>query len=173
MPRRRKHHLPDRVFEGQRCVVSVTICTADRGRWLGEPELAELVSQEVLRVHHDHPVLGYCIMPDHIHLVVCNAEAPSSRIVGRFKGRISRRVHETHPELDLWQQGYWDHIVRRNEGLYAVLRYVLLNPVRKNLVQDWWDYRWLGSPMIGRVGPDFFGTASAEDIMWSEILEIR
>ena len=173
MPRRRKHHLPSSVYDGHRYVVSVTICTADRARWLVDPELAELVVQETLRLHRDHPVLGYCIMPDHIHLVACNAEAPISRIVGRFKGRISRRVRQLHPGLTLWHRGYWDHIVRREEGLYAVLRYVLLNPVRKGIVENWWDYPWLGSPMIGVVGPDFFTTASPEDIVWSEILQVR
>ena len=137
-----------------------------------EPKLADLVVQEVLRIHRDHPVLGYCVMPDHLHLIVCNAEVPISGIVGRFKGRVSHRIRQIHPGRALWQSGYWDHIVRREEGLYETLRYVLLNSVRKGLVEFWWDYRWLGSPMIGEVGPNFFSAAAPEDIVWSEILRV-
>jgi hypothetical protein len=75
-----------------------------------------------------------------------------------------------HPGLEVWQEGYWDHIVRREEGLYEVLQYILLNPVRSDMVNDWWDYEWLGSPLLGDVGPDFFGHVAPEDIMWRDLL---
>jgi len=172
MARRRKHHLPDVVFASQRHVVSITTCTADQARWLVEKLLAEIVRDEVLRIHRDHPVLGYCLMPDHVHLLVCNAEAPVSRIMNLFKGRSSREIRRIHPDMKVWHPSYWDHIVRRQEGLYTVLQYILMNPVRAGLVEDWWEYPWLGSPMLGEVGPEFFGMASPEDIMWAEILRV-
>jgi len=172
MPRRRQHHLPEEVFRDQGTVVSITMCTADRGRWLGRPELATIAVDEVLRVHRDHPVLGYCLMPDHVHLMLCNAGSPLGTIVNGFKGRTSRRVHAVDSDLRVWQTGYWDHLVRRNEGLTKVLEYILLNPVRKRLVERWWDYPWLGLPMIGEVGPDFLTTAPPEDVLWSEILRV-
>ena len=172
MPWRRRHHLSDDVFSGQRHVVSITTCTADHGRWLEREPLAEIVRDEVFRIHRDHPVLGYCLMPDHLHLLVCNAEVPISRIMNLLKGRCSRSIGRFHPGIKVWQPGYWDHIVRRNEGIYRVLQYIFMNPVRAGLVENWWDFPWLGSPMLGTVGPEFFGTAAPEDIMWSEILEI-
>jgi REP element-mobilizing transposase RayT len=172
MPWRRRHHLPDAVFEDNHHVVSLTTCTAGRGRWLGDVELAGIVRDEVLRIHDGQPVLGYCLMPDHLHLIVCNAGVPVSRTMNLLKGRASKRVRALRPGLDVWMPGYWDHIVRKHEGLYAVLRYVLSNPVRAGLAERWWDYPWLGSPMLGPVGPDFFGSAAPEDIVWSEILRI-
>ena len=90
-----------------------------------------------------------------------------------FKGRMSRRVRQIRPDLDqVWQASYWDHIVRREEGLYKVLQYILMNPVRAGLVEDWWTFPWLGSPMLGPIGPDFFGDVDAENIVWSEILRV-
>jgi len=161
------------VFIGQRHVVSITTCTADRDRWLAEKPLAEIVREEVLRIHGDHPMLGYCLMPDHLHLLLCNAEVPVSRIMNLLKGRASRRIRQFGWEgVKPWLPSYWDHIVRRQEGLYTVLQYIFTNPVRARLVKDWWEYPWLGSPMIGPVGPDFFGTAAPEDIMWSETLRV-
>ncbi len=172
MPWRRRHHLSDDVFRGQRHVVSVTTCTACHGRWLERESLAGIVRDEILRIHGEHPVLGYCLMPDHLHLLVCNAEVPISRIMNLLKGRCSRNIRRVHPEMNVWHPSYWDHIVRRNEGIYRVLQYVFLNPVRAGLVENWWEFPWLGSPMLGPVGPEFFGTAAPEDIMWSEILQV-
>ncbi len=171
--RRKKHHLINEVFDGQNHVVSLTVCTANRGRWLGDPELATIARDEILKLHNDYPVLGFCIMPDHIHLLSCNSGSTLGKITNAFKGRISRQVRQKQPELDAWMPGYWDHIVRRGEGLYKVLRYILLNPVRAGLVDDWWDYRWLGAPLMGEVGPEFFTFASPEEIVWRDVLRVE
>ena len=101
---------------------------------------------------------------------MCNAGSTLGAIMNGLKGRISLRVHRLNPELALWQQDYWDHIVRKEEGLYGVLQYILLNPVRAGIVKDWWDYEWLGSPLMGDVGPEFFSTASPENITWRDLL---
>jgi putative transposase len=172
MPWRKRHHLPDDVFADQRHIVSITICTADKRQWLKVDSLAKVVRDEILRIHLDHPVLGFCLMPDHVHLLLCNSTVPVGKIMNLLKGRTSHRIRKTHPTLQVWQRGYWDHIVRRQEGLYTVLQYIFQNPVRAGLVESWWEYQWLGSPMLGPVGPDFFGTASPEDIMWLEILRV-
>jgi REP element-mobilizing transposase RayT len=170
MQRRKEHHLPDEVFEGQNHIVSLTVCTANRGRWLARPAMAAIARDEIVKLHRDHTVIGYCIMPDHVHLVMANSGATPGTIVGGFKGRTSLRVHRIHEGLEMWQPGYWDHIVRRSEGLYAVLRYVFLNPVRAGLVSDWWEYEWSGSPLMGEVGPQFFTSAAPEDIVWRDLL---
>ena len=171
--RRKKHHFSDKVYDGQFLVVYLTICAANHGRWLEDPDLAVLARDEILKLHRDHPIIGFCIMPDHVHLLICNAGSTLGRITNAFKGCVSRRVRQIRPDLEVWQPGYWDHIVRKEEGLYTVLKYILLNPVRAGLVQDWWDHEWLGSPLIGDVGPEFFIRASPEDIVWRDLLRIE
>ena len=44
-----------------------------------------------------------------------------------------------------WQTGFFDHIIRKEEGLVHVARYILHNPVRKGLVEYWQDYPFKGS----------------------------
>ena len=110
-------------------------------------------------------------MPDHLHLLLCNAGQIPGKMMNRFKGRTSRKIRAVHPGLEVWQSGYWDHVVSRKEGLYTVLLYIFLNPVRKGLVENWWDYPWLGSPILGEVGPQTFSLAAPEDIMWRELLD--
>ena len=70
----------------------------------------------------------------------------------------------------MWQPGYWDHVVRREEGLYSTLKYILLNPVRAGLTDKWWNYEWLGTPLLGEVGQDLFNGVSSEDIVWRDLV---
>jgi putative transposase len=168
--RRKQHHLPDEVYEGQNHVLYITACTANRSHWWEDPELAAICRDEIEALHSNYPVIGYCVMPDHVHVLLCNAGSTPATIMNGFKGRTSRKVRARQLGLEVWQKGYWDHIVRRSEGLYRVLQYIFLNPVRAKWIEDWWNYEWLGAPLLGDVGPDFFGYAPPEDIMWRELL---
>ena len=46
----------------------------------------------------------------------------------------------------LWQKGYYDHIVRREEDLRKITEYILANPVRKGLIDDYTAYEFNGMP---------------------------
>ncbi|RLE23520.1 MAG: hypothetical protein DRJ65_11700 [Acidobacteria bacterium] len=170
MRHRRKHHLPAEVFEGQHHIVSVTVSTANRGQWAADPSLTVVIREEILVLHNRYPIVGFCVMPDHVHILLCNAGSTLGKIMNGFKGRTSRRVRQGKPGLAVWQSGYWDHVVRKEEGLYATLRYIFLNPVRASLVKQWWDYEWLGSPLLGEVGPELFDCVSPEDIVWRDLV---
>jgi hypothetical protein len=61
------------------------------------------------------------------------------------------------------------HLADPNCNHYE-LQYIFLNPVRAKLIEDWWNDEWLGTPLLGDVGPDFFGYAPPEDILWCELL---
>jgi putative transposase len=48
----------------------------------------------------------------------------------------------------LWQDGFHDHAIRREEDLRAIARYVVFNPVRAGLVRSLrdyplWDAMWI------------------------------
>ena len=44
----------------------------------------------------------------------------------------------------LWQEGYWDNVVRADD-VHRVARYILENPVRARLVASPREYPYLGS----------------------------
>ena len=44
-----------------------------------------------------------------------------------------------------WHSDYWDHLVRDDRDLKKQILYVLENPVRAGLVEDWRDYPYTGS----------------------------
>jgi REP element-mobilizing transposase RayT len=65
--------------------------------------------------------------------------------VRRFKGRSTRVFWQHGGKGKLWQRGFYDHILRAEEGLPEVARYILANPVRAGLAQDFRTYFGSGS----------------------------
>jgi REP element-mobilizing transposase RayT len=154
-------------------VVSLTICTARRVPWCNNAVLCQIVVDEIMALHDSGvPVIGFCVMPDHVHLLVSTAGKRLSEIVRLFKGRVARRVRKEKPDMVVWQRGYFDHVVRRNTGVYRTLEYIFQNPVRAGLVEDWWEFEWLGSPLLGEVGEGLFSINDhADEILWTELIE--
>ena len=167
---RSPHHLPDEVFRNGAYFVSLTMCTANRARLFDDCESASVVRQEIERLDEQRsPVLAYCIMPDHVHVILIHRLLSLAETVRLLKGRASRRIRRDRPQLAVWQSGYYDHIIHRSEGIYRCLQYVLDNPVRKGLVTNWWNWPLSGVPALGEPGPDLFGAVNPENILWEEL----
>ena len=87
----------------------------------------------------------YVIMPNHIHLLLrieadrALREAPLradetrsllAKAVGYLKMNSSKRIHEKHPELQLWQNGYYEHVIRNEKDHLEICEYMENNPAR-------------------------------------------
>lgn len=63
---------------------------------------------------------------------------------------LAKTPSQTHPAKSpqislsrqgrLWQPGFHDHAVRREESLEAIARYIVANPLRAGLVKKVGDY---------------------------------
>jgi len=80
-------------------------------------------------------------MPDHLHWLIRDA-ATMSLVVGQLKSSTTRALWKLGHPGRLWQRSFWDHVVRREESLEAIARYIVNNPVRKGLVRDAREYPW-------------------------------
>jgi putative transposase len=92
------------------------------------------------------PIFTYCLMPDHLHFPVSPKKEGVSvlRFTDQFKGKSTNQSGKAGWSGKLWQPRYYDHIVRAGEELVMVARYILNNPVRKNLVAEPEDWPWSG-----------------------------
>ena len=80
--------------------------------------------------------LAYVLMPDHLHwLLQLETNIEIAKIVGRIKSLIARRCGGA-----IWQPGFYDHALRKEEDLAAVARYIVANPLRAGLVSSLGDY---------------------------------
>src|SRR5262249_32921128 len=94
----------------------------------------------------DVEVLAYCFMPDHLHALLAS-EADG----GDFKACIAtfRQVSGYYFRRScgdrLGEEGYFDRHVRERDDTWAVISYIVGNPVRKGLCAVPADYPWSGS----------------------------
>jgi len=114
------------------------------------------------RYQHKFKLLGYCIMPDHLHLLIWPyGESTISEAMHDYKrftsGRLIRQatVEDNRVWLDafraagqetgrgehkVWQDSFWDKIIYSEGMLRQKLNYMHRNPVRAGLVERPEDY---------------------------------
>ncbi|WP_144899479.1 REP-associated tyrosine transposase [Luteimonas cucumeris] len=98
----------------------------------------------------DAQLLAWVLMPDHVHwLLQLGSGDPLAQVVNRMKARSAGAVNAaTGRRGALWDRGYHDHALRREEDIVEVARYIVANPIRARLVSrvgdyPFWDAVWL------------------------------
>lgn len=114
---------------------------------------ARLLIAELRRLEEEGVArwLAWVVMPDHFHALVTLLDARDlGSTINLLKGRSSRAVNVLLDRRGrLWQPGFHDHALWREEDRVAVARYVLGNPLRGGLVVDIGDYPHWDSVLIG------------------------
>jgi putative transposase len=88
-------------------------------------------------------VWGYCLMPNHVHLIaVPSSEQGLRRAIGEAHRRYTRRVNFREKWRGYLWQGRFASFVMDEPYLLAAARYVELNPVRARLVSDASQWPW-------------------------------
>src|SRR5262245_43128429 len=86
--------------------------------------------------------IAYCVMPDHVHIVVKGVADTSNlrRCVRLIKQRIEYVARRRFRVRGLWQDGYYDRVLRSHHAIETAVRYVLENPVRARLARRAGEY---------------------------------
>jgi putative transposase len=160
---RKKIRLPAASYIGLRRYF-LTFCCFERRKCFLQSDF-NLYFVEQLREQsaaYQFSALAYCLMPDHVHLLV-GALAVSSNLapfVKAFK-QVTGFEFERRTGERLWQRYYYDHVLRPKDDLNCVAWYIWLNPVRAGLCADATEHPFLGS-LTGLWPP---GTRS--DLIWA------
>jgi len=104
---------------------------------------------------------GYCLMPNHYHLLVRTPEARLGRFMKELKGGYSkyynRRCRRVGP---LFQGRYKAILIQDDEYVLDVARYIHMNPVKAKLVDGPAGWRWSSyREYVGRAGKGVTDTA--------------
>ncbi|MCJ7497019.1 MAG: transposase [candidate division Zixibacteria bacterium] len=91
-------------------------------------------------------MLLYLFMPDHCHILLQGNDEQVNVLdtIDRFKQKTGFWLSKNYPEA-YWQKDYYDHILRKEEDVKKHIRYILENPVKRNMVEDWKEYQFKGS----------------------------
>jgi len=93
----------------------------------------------------DIDVYSYCLMTNHVHLIVNPGETPEnvSELMKRLAGRQTRYVNRLENRTGtLWDSRYRISPIDTDEYLLQCCRYVELNPVKAKMCMHAEQYRW-------------------------------
>ncbi len=123
--------------------VHFTIC-ADAGRPFESVAVAPMVIGAVERAMElrAHRLYVYCLMPDHLHVLVSAGDSGISveQSIDRFKSITTNCAWKLGLSGILWQASARDRVMRSGERLDTLVRYISDNPVRAGLVSCWMDW---------------------------------
>ena len=132
----------------------ITVCTANREKLFWSDRRGELCSpaniplsdigiivdneiQKLNTVYNAVRVDKYCIMPNHIHMILTidtdengrTQFAPTiSRVIKQFKGSITKQVGRP-----IWQKSFYDHGIRNQQDYDEIWQYIENNPLKYSL----------------------------------------
>ena len=142
----------------------ITTSCYHRHPFLNAPYRRDLFLEtlEQVRLSYHFIVVGYVVMPEHVHLLISEPERGNPSIVmqalkQRFARKLVRAASES-PSLQsdpVWQRRYYDFVVWNPHKRAEKLNYVHLNPVKRGLVTEpeqwaWSSYRYY---IYGESGP--------------------
>lgn len=114
----------------------LTIITYNREKLLlVDPDLFWVSWQEI-------ELNAWVILPDHFHALIYVADSDISQMVHRFKIKYSRLYRDKYRPGRVWQNRFWDHVVRDQTDLNQHLDYIHYNPVRHGLTDDPFTYQY-------------------------------
>jgi len=132
--------------------------------WLKEDQIAQTVAEGLQELDGKaYRLDAYSIMSNHVHAVfkpllaegelletydpngrlVLTSDHPSlARIMQSLKGRSARACNQLlGREGQFWEHENFDRVIRADK-FDSTIRYVLNNPVKAGLVDNWREWRW-------------------------------
>lgn len=123
----------------------VIICAREGSRPFSTVPLAAATCNilEEMAASLNFYLAAYCLMPDHLHILLSPAGSKLSlcEVIGRFKGKTTNNSWKFGWQGQLWQDRFYDHIVRKDESITETAKYILDNPMRASLGESY-PYRW-------------------------------
>ena len=118
--------------------------------YLKNERIADMVAESIqFRDVKVYDLIAYCIMLNHVHLVCRPLTKSNETYFGlaeilhslkRHTAREANKILQRHATF--WQDESYDHFIRDDAELERVVKYVLYNPVKANLVKQQTDWKW-------------------------------
>jgi putative transposase len=100
----------------------------------------ELLRETLHRVKEIYPfaMRAYVFLPEHLHLLIQIHESTTiSEVLHSIQRNLTlnyKRAHGITRKANLWQRGFWDHVIRDEQDL-GHFHYIHYNPVKHGYVK--------------------------------------
>jgi putative transposase len=128
---------------------------------LHRADLTKIIAQCLHYFNNQHyQLLSFCIMPNHVHVLILPITQPNGDIINpahinytwkKFSATQINKILDRKGSL--WQQESYDHLVNSDNEFYNILEYIIDNPVKAGLIQNWEE--WKGTWIKEDLKPDF------------------
>ena len=136
---------------------------------LGGPQARDLFLEvlEQVRRRFRFVVVGYVVMPEHVHLLIGEPQRENPSVVMQaLKESFAKKITRISPPIEnrdrwgsrdyhFWQRRFYDFVVFSQRKRIEKLRYIHRNPVRRGLVERPEDWEWSSFRhyATGEIGP--------------------
>jgi REP element-mobilizing transposase RayT len=97
------------------------------------------------RKKYDYVLHAYCLMPNHVHLLVESSEQPLAKFMQGLQQSYSQYFNKRHGKSGHVFEGRYKAIIcQKDPYLLELIRYIHLNPVRAGIVKSPERYRYSG-----------------------------
>lgn len=124
-------------------IYMLTSITKGRQTFFSDWRVGILLAKQFEQANRDDVVasLAWVVMPDHFHWLIELKQSSLSEVIARTKSKSNYLVNKALKRNgSIWQRGFHDRAIRREEDLKSMARYIILNPVRAGLVKRVGDY---------------------------------
>ncbi len=161
---RKRNRLPEYNYS-QTGYYFVTICTKDKRRYFGKIKNGKIELNQIGKVaekywedipkHFSFAEMDeYIIMPNHIHgiIVIDNENTVDNnhgcylqtrnmellpRIISQYKSSVTRQIRKEFGDYSFaWQKSFYDRIIRNENELYSIRKYIRQNPLKWDLEKN-------------------------------------
>lgn len=151
LPTRKPNRLPNYNYS-QEGIYHITLCSKNKygyfstiqpGNNFSPPSVhltafGMIVEKYIHGIGHTYPnvtVDKYVIMPNHVHLLLFidsneNKQENRQNEIIPFLISTLKRMTNKEAETNLWQRGYFDHVIRNKQDYFSVWQYIEDNPVK-------------------------------------------
>jgi len=123
-------------------------------------------SVESINKKIDFGLIAWAVLPEHFHFLIDPNEINISDLLQRIELSFSRRYRERIglSKGSVWQDGFWDHIIRNQSDFNRHLDYIHYNPIKHGIVKRVYDYKHSSIIKFKEFYPEDWGSAEHREI---------
>lgn len=102
---------------------------------LADPGHAEILQKQLIQGHRNaYLLIAWCIMPNHVHVLIRLRDIALSKVVASWKGASAFAINRAAGRNGkLWERDYFDRAIHSEEHFHRSVRYIHRNPVKAGL----------------------------------------
>ncbi|MBE6065446.1 transposase [Clostridium cochlearium] len=88
-------------------------------------------------------LICYCLMDNHVHLLLKSKDRHIKFLMSRINSIYAKYFNEKYNYCGhLYEKRYFSELIEKDSQLLETSRYIHLNPVKANMVENPEDYKW-------------------------------